>query len=145
MKSYKYYDVLHIVDEMADNKEIDCYPTGDDKFKGVYVCMDTNVFWIARINEGYNKNYEREDGKYLVERNRISIYEVMNKLHELYKKKLPEFEESDLHYEAKNKCHEYFDKFKERDIIKVVVYLDDFDGLSNWNRNNAPCVWHYFI
>lgn len=137
MRSYKYYDVSNIVDEMITNGEIDCYPADEDKFEGVYVCMDTNDFWIARINKGYNEDYKREDGKYLVERNRFSIYDVMDRLYELHKKKLPDFKESDLRYETKNKCHEYFDKFKEREIIKAVIYLDDFDGLSNWDCYEA--------
>ena len=133
MKCYKYYDVSKIVENMQKNKEIDCYPIGDNKFCGVFVCMDTNDFWIARINKGYNEDYEKEEGKFLVERNRISIYDVMDRLHELHSKKLPNFEETDSQYELKNKCHYYLNKFKERDIIQAVVYLDDFDGLSNWD------------
>lgn len=91
MEFAKYYNVSNLVEEMKKAEEIDGYPTGDDKFEGVYVCMDTNDFWISRINKGYNEEYEREDGKYLVERNKISIYDVMDKLHELYSKKLPDF------------------------------------------------------
>lgn len=140
MRSYKYYNVSSIVNKMIENEEIDCYPSGDDKFKGVYVCMDTNDFWIARINKGYNLDYNKEEGKYLVERNRISIYDVMDRLHELYGKKLPDFKESDLQYEVKNKCHDYLSKFKERDIIKSVIYLDDFDGLSNWDNYEADSL-----
>lgn len=58
MEFAKYYDVSKIVDDMKEKEEIDCYPTGDDKFKGVYVCMDTNDFWICRIIKGYNEEYE---------------------------------------------------------------------------------------
>ena len=133
MKSYKYYDASRIVEEMQKNGKIDCYPIGDDKFCGVYVCMDTNDFWISRINKGYNEDYEKEEGKFLVERNRISIYDVMDKLHELYGKRLPNFKETDLQYELKNKCHDYLDRFKERNIIEAVICIDDFDGLSNWD------------
>lgn len=133
MEFAKYYDTNKLIDEMIEDNEIDCYPTGNDKFEGVYVCMDTNDFWISRITKGYNEEYEPEEGKYLVERNKISIYDVMDKLHEIYKKRLPVFKETDLQYEMKNKCHDYFRKFKVKDIIKTVVLLDDFDGLSNWD------------
>lgn len=51
---------------MQKREEIDSYPTGDNKFEGIYVCMDTNDFWISRINKGYNEEYEQEEGKYLV-------------------------------------------------------------------------------
>lgn len=33
----------------------------------------------------------------------------------------------------KNKCHDYLKKFKAKDICKVVILLDDYDGLSNWD------------
>lgn len=49
MEFAKYYDVSKIVEEMQEKEEIDCYPTGNDKFEGVYVCMDTKNFWISRI------------------------------------------------------------------------------------------------
>lgn len=140
MEFAKYYDANKLIDEMIEDNEIDCYPTGNDKFEGVYVCMDTNDFWISRITKGYNEEYEPEEGKYLVERNKISIYNVMDKLHEMYKKKLPVFKETDLQYEMKNKCHDYFRKFKAKDIIKAVVLLDDFDGLSNWDCCEADSL-----
>lgn len=133
MEFAKYYNVSNLVEKMQKAEEIDCYPTDNDKFEGVYVCMDTNNFWISRINNGYNEEYNREDGKYLVERNKISIYDVMDKLHELYSKKLPDFKENDLQFEMKNKCHDYLKKFKAKDICKAVILLDDYDGLSNWD------------
>ena len=57
----------------------------------------------------------------------------MDKLHELYSKKLPDFKENDLQFEMKNKCHDYLKKFKAKDICKAVILLDDYDGLSNWD------------
>ena len=86
MEFAKYYNVSDIVDNMMEKKEIDCYPTGEDKFLGVYVCEDSNDFWISRILKGYNEEYERDDNMYLVERNKIDIYDVMDKLHELHGK-----------------------------------------------------------
>ena len=136
MEFAKYYNASNLVEEMQKAEEIDCYPTDNDKFEGVYVCMDTNDFWISRINKGYNEEYEREDGKYLVERNKISIYDVMDKLHELYFKKLPDFKD-DLQIEMKNKCHNYLKRFKAKDICRAVISLDDFDGLSNWDNYEA--------
>ena len=133
MKFAVYYNVSHIVDEMTEKGELDSYPTGNDKFKGVYVCMDTNDFWICRIIEGYNEDYEKEDNKFLIERNKVSIYDVMDKLYDKFKKRLPVFKESDLSYEKKNKVHGYLDKFTTNDIVRAVVSLDNDDGLSNWD------------
>lgn len=140
MEFAKYYDVSKVVDEMQIKKEIDSYPTGDDKFVGVYVCMDTNDFWISRILKGYNEEYEEDENMYLVERNKISIYDVMDKLHELSGKRLPEFKENEMSYEQKNKVHNYFRRFKTTDIIKAVILLDDEDGLSNWDCCEADSL-----
>ena len=140
MEYAKYYDTTKIVEKMQEAKELDCYPTGEHKYEGVYVCMDTKDFWISRINKGYNKEYEPEEGKYLVERNKISIYDVMEKLHEWYKKKLPEFEEKDLSYERKNKVQDYLKKFQTKDICRAVISLDDFDGLCNWDYSEADSL-----
>lgn len=133
MEFAKYYDVSEIVNQMQVNEEIDGYPSGEYKFKGVYICMDTNDFWISRINKGYDEDYNQNENKYLVERNRISIYSVMDKLYDIFGRRLPIFEESDVDYERKNKIHAYLRKFSTKEIIKAVIVLDDENGLSNWD------------
>lgn len=140
MEFAKYYNVSNLIEDMQKAEEIDCYPSDNDKFEGVYVCMDTNDFWICRINKGYNEEYDKEDGKYLVERNKISIYDVMDKLCELYSKKLPDLKKNDLQFEIKNKCHNYLKRFKAKDICKAVILLDDYDGLSNWDCYEADSL-----
>lgn len=77
---------------------------------------------------------------YLVERNKFSIYDVMDKLHDQFGKRLPEFKENELSYVQKNKVHDYFRKFKTKDIIKAVIILDDEDGLSNWDCCEAESL-----
>ena len=102
--------------------------------------MDTNDFWICRILKGYNEEYEQDENMYLVERNKFSIYDVMDKLHDQFGKRLPEFKENELSYVQKNKAHDYFRKFKTKDIIKAVIILDDEDGLSNWDCCEAESL-----
>ena len=134
MRFAKYYNVTKLVDDMQKKEEIDTYPTeAKDKFVGVYVCMDTNDFWISRISKDLNEEYDYEEGIYLVERNKIDIYAVADKLFELYKKRLP----TDL---SKNTCHGYFDQFKAKDICRTVIMLDDLDGLSNWDNCEAESL-----
>lgn len=140
MKFAKYYDVKKIVENMMEDKEIYEYPTGEAAFAGIYVCMDTNDFWVSRINKGYNEEYEKDENKYLVERNKISIYDVADKLYDTYGKELPVFKEGDLSYEMKNKVHSYFRKFQTSQIIKAVIMLDCEDGLSNWDCCEADSM-----
>ena len=40
----------------------------------------------------------------------------------------------------KNKCHDYLKRFKTKDICKVVILLDDYDGLSNWDCCEADSL-----
>ena len=140
MEYAKYYNVSNLVETMQKAGEINEYPTGNNSFKGVYVCMDTNDFWISRIVEGYNEEYEKEEGKYLVERNKLDIYNVMDKLHELYSKVLPDFKNSDKQFEMKNKCHNYFKKYKTESICRAVILLDNEDGLTNWDCCEADSL-----
>lgn len=134
MEFAKYYNVTKLVDDMQKKEEIDTYPTKEnDKFVGVYVCMDTNDFWISRISKDLNEDYDYEEGTYLVERNKFDIYTVADKLFELYEKRLP----TTLN---KNTCHDYFDKFKTKDICRAVIMLDDWDGLSNWDNCEAESL-----
>ncbi len=141
MEFAKYYNVTKLVDEMIKKNEIDSYPIEEkDKFVGVYVCMDTNDFWISRISKDLNEDYDHEEGIYLVERNKISVYDIMDKLHEMFKKPLPEFSGKELSYQMKNKCHDYFKRFKTKDICRAVIMLDDWDGLSNWDNCEAESL-----
>lgn len=134
MEFAKYYNATKLVDEMIEKNEVDTYPTKeDDKFVGVYVCMDTNDFWISRISKDVNEDYNYEEGTYLVERNKFDIYTVADKLFELYDKILP----TTLN---KNICHDYFDKFKAKYICRAVIMLDNWDGLSNWDNCEAESL-----
>jgi hypothetical protein len=139
MEFAKYYNVSNIVEVMMERGEVDCYSI-ENNFLGIYVCMDTNDFWISRISKGYNENFEEDENKYLIERNKISIYDVMDKLHDTYGKKLSEFSEKDLSYEQKNKVHSYLKNFTTNAIIKAVIVLDDEDGLSNWDCCDADSL-----
>lgn len=56
MKYAKYYNVSKIVENMQKAGEIDCYPTGDNKFEGIYVCMDTNDFGLVESIKDIMKN-----------------------------------------------------------------------------------------
>lgn len=140
MEFAKYYNVSNLIEDMQKAKEIDCYPTDNDKFEGVYVCMDTNDFWISRILKGYNEKYERDDNMHLVERNKIDIYDVMDKLHELHGKKLPDFNEYIGHMQKRNAVKRYISQHGTLNIIKAVIILDDEDGLSNWDCCKADSL-----
>lgn len=133
MEFAKYYNVTNIVKKMQEAKEIDTYPTGNDMFLGVYICKDLNDFWISRIREEYKEDLEMVKSNYVVEINKIDLYHVMDKLHDLYRERLPIFHLNDMDFEQRNKTHNYLKRFSELQIIKTIILLDNEDGLSNWD------------
>ncbi|RHG19998.1 hypothetical protein DW272_01985 [Blautia obeum] len=74
-----------------------------------------------------------EERIYLIERNKIDIYAVADKLFELYNKELP----IPLN---KHTCHSFFDRVRARHICKAVILLDNEDGLSNWDNCEAESL-----
>lgn len=132
MKYAKYYNVLSFVEKMTENGEV-TYPAGDDKYIGIYICMDTNDFWISRILKGYNEEYEEDPGKYLVERNKFSNEDVVEKICEEFNRSFPTITKKDNSYTIRIKLHRFLDRCTTKQICKAVVLLDDYDGLSNWD------------
>lgn len=43
-------------------------PTMFEGYEKVYICPDTQNWWLSCINKDLNEDYETEEGKYLVER-----------------------------------------------------------------------------
>ena len=38
-----------------------------------FICPDVHTFWFVRILEGYNEEYEQEEGSYILERNNVEM------------------------------------------------------------------------
>lgn len=131
MEFAKYYDVTEYVKELCKNKELECYVGCD--FKGVYVCEDSNDYWIVRISKGYNADFEEDENSYLAEREKISLYDVADKLSEAYGRKLPQFDTPISDFAYRNEIKRWIDRFSDKQIIKAVLQIDDFNGLENWD------------
>lgn len=43
----------------------------NDGYVRFFICPDVHDFWFVRILEGYNAEYEKEDGCFVLERNNI--------------------------------------------------------------------------
>ena len=52
----------------------------NEGFIRFFICPDVNTFWFVRILEGYNEDYETEDGSYILERNNIEKNDKSEKL-----------------------------------------------------------------
>lgn len=45
----------------------------DEGFVRFFICPDVWDYWFIRILEGYNEDYEQEEGSYIMERNKIEM------------------------------------------------------------------------
>ena len=132
MKFAKYYNVSSFLKKMVENGEI-TYPINDGNYQGIYICMDTNDFWICRILKGHDENYEINPNKFLVERNKFSNEEVIEKICEKFNRRFPTITKKDNSYTIRIKLHRFIDRSTTKQICKAVILLDDEDGLSNWD------------
>lgn len=56
----KYTDVTNLAKETN--------PEMFDIYEKVYICPDTNNWWVSAIQKDINQDYEKADGTYLIER-----------------------------------------------------------------------------
>lgn len=129
MEFAKYYNVTSKLNEMIERDNI-LFSYQKDYCKALYICMDTHDFWICRILEGYNSEYEQQEDKWLVERNKIDKYRFVEFLKE-YKK---DDSETTTRYARDyyiNEC------FLLDDIIETLILMDDDNGLEGWD--NCEC------
>lgn len=124
MEFAKYYDVTDKMNELIDRGEVFCYTKG--YCKKLYICMDTHDFWISRVQEGYNKEFEQQEGKWLIERNKINKYAFCEFLKE---KKTDDSPITDIW------TRDYYidECFKIDEIIEAVILMDDDNGLEVWD------------
>ena len=124
MEFAKYYKATDKLNELLQENKVFSYT--EDYCKDLFICEDTHVFWVCRILEGYNEEYEVEEGMWLVERNRIDKYDFINFIEEKCKEKLM----------VKNR--------RDRDniiacmkiefLIENIILYDDKQGLENWDN-----------
>jgi hypothetical protein len=127
----KYYNVTNKLNKMLKEGKLNSYEEG--LYKGLYICEDTHDIWISRILEGYNSEFEKEDGKWLVERNKISKYDLCEFLKD--KKK------DDSKIDNRQSRDFYIDNcFELDDIIENIILMDDANGLEGWDNYEADSL-----
>ena len=61
----KYTEITNIYKKHSDSLH------DGDGYIRFFICLDVNDFWLVRVIEGVNEDYEKEEGTYLLERNNI--------------------------------------------------------------------------
>ncbi|MDF2950554.1 MAG: hypothetical protein K0S18_137 [Anaerocolumna sp.] len=127
VKFAKYYNVTNLVKKMIKDGKLDCYSDCMDNLSGVYICSDTKDFWVARINKDLNDEYDEEEVVYLIERNKIDNWDVIEKVGETFNKETPrQYTKIDM--------HNFINETSERMLFEAVLMIDDFNGLENWDN-----------
>jgi hypothetical protein len=124
----KYYNVTNKLNNLLEKGKLFSYTR--DYCKGLFICADTHDIWISRILEGYNSEFEQEEGKWLVERNKIDKYDFCEFLKE---KNNDDSEITD------RRTRDYYinECFPVDEIIDNIILMDDDNGLEGWN--NCEC------
>lgn len=86
----------------------------------VFICPDVWDFWFVRILQGYNEDYEQEEGSYILERNKIEMDKKGEKLTLSKVKKI--IQEDD----GSN-----WDLIQGYDLEELIDILDDGFGILN--------------
>jgi hypothetical protein len=92
----------------------------NEGFVRFFICPDVYTFWFVRILEGYNKEYEREEGCYVLESNNV---EMERKGETLTISKVKNIIENDN--------GENWDILEGHDIDDLIDNLDDGFGILN--------------
>lgn len=126
LKFVKAYNVTKLV---GSKKEI-LFSYQDAGYERVYIAKDTNDMHIYRILKDYNEEYEKEEGAYLVEREKISNYDVAEKLIEMGCCTNKYLNNKIIVDELINSC-------KLEEVFLATLLIDDNNGLENWD--NCEC------
>lgn len=71
LETARYTDVTTIAKELSSEYDI---------YEKILVCPDIKTFWVARIQLDINEEFEKEEGKVLIERNNIEEFEVSREI-----------------------------------------------------------------
>lgn len=128
MEFAKYYNVTGVLNKMLEegNKLLSYIK---NYYQGLYICQDTHDFWVCRILEGYNEEFEQEEGSWLVERNKITKYDLLDFIQE--------DDEYKLEFCNRHSRDVAIDSFEAKELIKYVILYDDDKGLEGWD--NTQC------
>lgn len=128
MEFAKYYNVTKVLDDMLkeDNK---LFSYQEGYCEGLYICQDTHDFWVCRILEGYNEEFEKEEGSWLVERNKIDKYDLLDFIRQ--------DDEDKVDVVGRQSRDIVIDSFEAKDLIEYVILYDDDKGLEGWD--NTQC------
>lgn len=136
MEFAKYYNGIKVLGKLIKESKVFSYQ--EDYCKGIYVCLDIHDVWVCRILDNINKDYDTEEGKWLVERNKIDKYELIDFINEqeLTEEKWEVNNRNDLHYVLNN--------IPAENLIRYTILFDDNQGLENWDNyeynNLKECV-----
>ena len=112
MKFAKYYDVTTIMHEEYKKAG----------YSNIYICQDVTDYHIIRVLPNHNEDFEYEEGKFLVEMENISIWELLESYDE---------DSTGLN---KNDIHDMLEMENDKSIFEHIMRIDCEDhGMENYD------------
>lgn len=124
MEFAKYYHVTKTMNKMINDDLL--YSHKGSRIKEIYICRDTNDMWVARIYENLNSDFDYEEGCYLLEREKIDLYELIDFIGEI----------EDTYYIITSKYlgNSFIDDMDDKKMIRYVLQYCDENGLEGWDN-----------
>ena len=119
MKFAKYYDVTTIMHEEYKKAG----------YSNIYICQDVTDYHIIRVLPNHNENFEYEEGKFLVEMENISIWEV-----------LESYNENSVGL-SKNEVHDMLKAVNDKSVFEHIMQIDCEDyGMENYDTEEVESL-----
>lgn len=90
-----------------------------------FICLDTWDFWFVKILQGYNVDYEHDEGSYILERDKIAKHRKSENLTLLKVKTIID-----------NDDYSNFDIQHSYDIDTLIKMIDGGFGINNLKEGN---------
>lgn len=138
MKFAKYYDATNILNNLLNEGKLNSYEgEGEDDYcEKLYICQDTHDFWICRVLSNLNEQYDYEDGKWLIERNKIDKYDVVDFIKESsdeLRNKIGNLETLYRQLNIRMLLGKILSSIDDKVLLEKNILLDDNNGLENWD------------
>lgn len=121
-----------ILNELPCYEDVINYSEKQEKKFMCFIGQDVHRFVITRVTEGYNDDFELEEGSFLVEEEYIDKTEVIEWMIEEGL-----MEEPEDNFYLRNTRDEIIDNLEDSKLFQAILRIDDERGLENWDYASA--------
>lgn len=133
MLTERFYKVTNIAFALVKDGMLSHTSASNEKYRDVYICMDTPYFLIAKVNTLSRKKESRR-GKYDLKIYTMKMEDVISKLSVLHATKNLRFFHTDTTLLRYQKMRRYCNQFSISDLFIAILLVDDEEKLVEVNH-----------